>query len=549
VRITPDRPAQPCLVVPVIGVHPRNSWYNKNGTGVRQARVRRGLSLGVLSVALGLGVVSPIASFASPVTAAKPGAVTTIGDRIWADGNRNGLQDAGEKGINGVTVRFVAGTNELASTVSADSPIDGTPGWYQLAGVPAGTAGKIELDRVADYLPGGALVARVLSPTAVGTDRNRDSDGTQPGYGFVEIASVKTGAASPSNGSYDVGFAPAAALIDQVWFDANSNGRHDADEPGINGVDVSIYDAVSNQLLGETHSATDPSDPARQGVCFFDGLPFGVPWRIALSNPADFAKGAPLDGLSLTEPHAPGTTETDDSDALNLGGVPSVPKVLSKGDYSLNATGDFGFRPLRKGERRPPITPTTTNPPTTISPVALPPTALTPTVITPTSTMLKTSAPVVAPAASVQPTILPVANNSIVSPQIITGEGVVGSTSPSASPSDAITVTVDGQSELAGTGNPIENANGHKEGRVIRDHSLVLALTSDSADTELPSNVPATMQAGSASDPVASVAVVGSVQAATTVTSASSDSSTSSTVAGGLMLLGLVGLWFARRLR
>jgi SdrD B-like domain len=514
---------------------------------VRSARSGAFHKVRALSIAFGifgLAVAIPAMGPRSAAAAKAPGVAngtgtTVIGDRIWADGNGNGVQDVGENGINGVTVRFVLGTKELASTISANNPTNGAPGWYQLSGLPHGINGKIVVDRVADYLPGGALVARVLSPTTAGTNRNRDSDATQPGYGFVQIEAVQTGsgAASAASTSYDIGFAPAAALIDQIWLDANSNGRHEAEEPGINGVGVSIYNAATNQLLGQTRSSADPADPTRLGVCFFDGLPPNVPWRIQLSDPADFAKGAPLDGLILTKAHVAGSTDSDDSDALLVGGVPTVAQVSSIGNYSLNVTGDFGFRALVKGEHRPPMMPLST-------------TTTTPGVSVVSTTALKSSAgsgdtPVALPAAVRTSSTLPGNNEVLLSVQ----RNAVNATSV---PPFAV------EPALAA---PTDTKTKAKVGsRVIHDHSLILALTSDSVVPESPSPEPTPTATDAVSTDTQQAQVAVALNSTGTVVNSSAvghvggvapvakNQSSVPVAAFVLMALGLVGLLFARRL-
>ena len=490
-----------------------------------------------------LGLAANAANLASVTAArtavavtAEPG-VATIGDRIWADVNHNGIQDPAETGINGITVRFVQGTQELASTVTSNSPVDGSPGWYQLTRLPSGVTGKILLDRVGDYLPGGSLVARVLSTPAAGNDRNLDSNGTQPGYGFVQIDPVTTGSPGPTNTTYDIGFAPAAALINQIWFDANSNGRHDPEEPGINGVRVSIFDGVSHQLLGDTLSNADPTDPNRKGVCFFDGLPADRPWRIELNNPKDFAEGGPLSGVTLTTSHAPSTTETNDSDAANIGGVATVTKVSATGNYSLNFTGDIGFRPLRQGEAQPLLKPITK--PATSATLPMP--------TSPSAAERPTSS---APSTAIS------AQNTEPSTKVESG---VASSPPPLVPSpnsdvpDDVTVSVEGSPEASST-------TVKDRGRVIHDHSLILALTTDSI-------VPETLAPNPAANPtVANPTVANPTLPNATVANSTATSPTtvvspavlppkrtdSSSLplpmaAGGLVLLGLSGLLLARR--
>lgn len=54
----------------------------------------------------------------------------SLGDYVWIDTNSNGIQDAGEVGLNGVTVRLLdAGGNNRATTVTANDGT-GNPGYY-----------------------------------------------------------------------------------------------------------------------------------------------------------------------------------------------------------------------------------------------------------------------------------------------------------------------------------------------------------------------------------------------------------------------------------
>jgi len=75
-----------------------------------------------------------------------------IGDFVWNDVNDNGIQDAGEPGINGVTVQLLQGGTSIATTVTGPAP-NGYPfsppgisvswpggsGYYQFSGLCKGT--------------------------------------------------------------------------------------------------------------------------------------------------------------------------------------------------------------------------------------------------------------------------------------------------------------------------------------------------------------------------------------------------------------------------
>jgi SdrD B-like domain len=511
---------------------------------------------GFIGLALSLGDLGSPAHAANlaRITTATAKATATIGDRIWADVNHNGIQDPTEIGINGVTVRFVRGAQEVASTVTSNSPTNGAPGWYQLTGLPLGVSGKIVLDAVPDYLPGGSLVARVLTSPSAGNDPKLDSNGTQPGYGFVQIDPVTTGGSGLTSASYDIGFSPAAALINQIWFDANSNGRHDPAEAGIDGVGVSIFDGASNLLLGQTRSATDPTDPTRKGVCFFDGLPADRPWRIELNTPSDFAKGGPLNGLTLTQSHAPATTDTDDSstlvpgpdsDAVNIGGVATVSQVASAGNYSVNFAGDIGFRPLRKGEKPPSIKSITKPATPAILPVPTLPSGSRPTISVPII-----SAPIISAPSTSAPTIsAPSVPSAAVVDAVSSSPVDVGPTT--IAPDDiGVSVSVEGAPEATAT-TPKERTHT----RVIHDHSLILALTSDTdADDSVAGSTIAPRaevdQTGTAVLPDAAVTSALVIDKATVAKPSSPTKQSSSSlpvVAGGLVLLGASGLLLARR--
>jgi hypothetical protein len=63
----------------------------------------------------------------------------SVGDFVWIDGldpkELNGLQDANEAGLNGVTVNLLdeAGQPTGKTTLTANNPATGKPGWYEFA--------------------------------------------------------------------------------------------------------------------------------------------------------------------------------------------------------------------------------------------------------------------------------------------------------------------------------------------------------------------------------------------------------------------------------
>ena len=63
----------------------------------------------------------------------------SIGDFVWIDWNGNGVQDAGESGINGVTVKLLNSSGQvIATTTTANNPTTGAPGYYLFNNLAAG---------------------------------------------------------------------------------------------------------------------------------------------------------------------------------------------------------------------------------------------------------------------------------------------------------------------------------------------------------------------------------------------------------------------------
>ncbi len=48
-------------------------------------------------------------------------AVSSIGDRVWQDLNANGVQDAGEPGVSGVTVQLLQGSTVIATVTTTSN--------------------------------------------------------------------------------------------------------------------------------------------------------------------------------------------------------------------------------------------------------------------------------------------------------------------------------------------------------------------------------------------------------------------------------------------
>jgi uncharacterized repeat protein (TIGR01451 family) len=179
--------------------------------------------------------------------------LASIGDRVWIDANNNGLQDAGESGLAGVTVTLLNAATGLPVTTDGNgnpiSPIV-TPG--------TGAYSFTNLDPRIDYIVEFSLPANDYkrSPADVGSNDAIDSD--------ANVTTGRTGtydlAPGQSNTTVDAGYTPLARLGDYVWIDTNGNGQQDTGEVGLNGVTVRLLDGSGNPVttdaLGNTISPT-----------------------------------------------------------------------------------------------------------------------------------------------------------------------------------------------------------------------------------------------------------------------------------------------------
>jgi len=279
----------------------------------------------------------------------------TIGDTIWYDTNRDGIQDADEVGIEGVTVQLTlpgGGTQTLVTDQN---------GQYLFENLPAG---DYQIDVIDGLLP---------EFTQTG-----DPDGTLDNQSTVTLEVSNTGPAGTpeviGNLAQDFGYVEPVSIGSFVWSDLNNDGVQDASEPPISGAQVVLQ--VSDGAGGFTNALDLNGNPASttsalDGTYLFDNLPSGD-YRVVVTPPAGFFPGAvqtttdddpaetdsniagagptansfasgvftlqsPFEDPTTAEPVEAGTARGDNQDA---GGSPTTAR-----DESGNMTVDFGFIP------------------------------------------------------------------------------------------------------------------------------------------------------------------------------------------------------------
>ena len=152
----------------------------------------------------------------------------SLGDYVWHDTNEDGVQDTGEPGISGVTVRLI---DPATDTVLDTTTTDGS-GYYGFTGLAPGDY-AVEFDLPTDY----QFTAQDNGPDDVfDSDADITTGRTQ----------TVTFAAGDDNRTLDAGmFSPGvepASLGDYVWYDADEDGVQDSGETGVSGVTVRLID-------------------------------------------------------------------------------------------------------------------------------------------------------------------------------------------------------------------------------------------------------------------------------------------------------------------
>ncbi len=236
-----------------------------------------------------------------------PPAQGAIGDFVWLDLNSNGIQDAGEPGINNVTLRLYDSANNLVGTTTTVTN-SGQDGYYQFTGLAAGTY-TVKVD--ATTLP------PTDSPTvsnAPGSTPANDSNGSPASVTLATNLSVDE--------TIDFGYVPPCTGIigDFVWNDLNGNGIQDAGEPGIPGVIVNLY--------GPNHVFITSTTTDANGAYHFNGLCAGS-YTVEVVPPAGYTASPSLQG---------GNPATDSN------GSPA-PVTLPE-DNTTDNTIDFGYYKL-----------------------------------------------------------------------------------------------------------------------------------------------------------------------------------------------------------
>jgi large repetitive protein len=173
----------------------------------------------------------------------------SIGDRLWFDVDGDGVDDAGEPALAGVTVNLTwfgpdgtaGGGDDIVLSTTTDAG-----GLYLFDGLPAGTF-RVAVDE------------STLPPGLVNTyDLDDDGDG---------VAEV-TLTDGQDRDDVDFGYTGSGSIGDTVWLDLDADSALDTGEPGIPGVGVTLTWAGFDGILGNADDIAYNDTPTGQvAIC------------------------------------------------------------------------------------------------------------------------------------------------------------------------------------------------------------------------------------------------------------------------------------------
>ncbi|NHT18345.1 hypothetical protein G6556_11655, partial [Cellulomonas sp. IC4_254] len=261
-----------------------------------------------------------------------------LGDRVWLDSDRDGVQGAGEPSFPGVAVRLLDATDaEVASTVTD------TDGRWRFDLLEPG-AYRVELEL------SGPDAARYTwttarSAAAPRADADSDAEETAPGVARTPVITVGAGTAGvrPATAAdgltaayvddtWDTGLVERPVAVgDLVWFDADLDGLQGPDEEGVPGVVVELRTTDGHAVTDASGAPVGPVTTDADGAYAFAGLLPGE-YVVRLDR---IASAAALAG------YAPTVAGAGSDPALDSATWTATSRVLVGGES--DPTLDFGL--------------------------------------------------------------------------------------------------------------------------------------------------------------------------------------------------------------
>jgi protocatechuate 3,4-dioxygenase beta subunit len=286
-----------------------------------------------------------------------------IGDYVWFDNNADGIQDSDEDPIADVTVELLDKDGKVLATTTTDAD-----GHYVFDGLAAGDY-KLRF--------GGWPVGYELTRTGSGTDANDSNpDPTTHTTELITLApnaentrdvtaADGTAKAAQINPTIDAGIWQPLAVGTKVWIDTDKDGVQDANEPGIAGVTVKLFNSDGTPVVDGYGKPVAAVTTDANGNYLFDNL---LPGEY-------YMEFTPPSGYTFTDQGAAAGGSTGDSNAGTTGRTPIFelkttapnvkPGTTADGTHLVDITIDAGLVKKTAGTGGSGTKPPTTKPPVT----------------------------------------------------------------------------------------------------------------------------------------------------------------------------------------
>jgi len=227
---------------------------------------------------------------------------STIGDRVWHDLDRDGVQDSGEPGLQGITINLIDPRDgSLLERQFTDSNgeyiFEMLSHMYYIVEVdetslPAGFSSTTSVASPTDYH--GSYVNNVCGADCIQRD----------GATYTRVYYIPLDHPQDYR-TADFGYGTDGAVIgDYVWSDADNDGVQDLGEPGIGGVEVELLAGDGNPFDPVITTTTNDAG----WYMFYDLLAGEYKVRVTSSN---FDPGGPLVDYVLSAGPESNPTPTD----------------------------------------------------------------------------------------------------------------------------------------------------------------------------------------------------------------------------------------------
>ncbi len=278
-------------------------------------------------------------------------ATASLGDFVWLDTNVDGVQDAGESGVENVTVNLYTGSDVLVHTTTTDAT-----GFYEFTNL-------LPNDYYVEFVPPTGYALTFDNSGVTDLD---DSD-ADPVTGQTAVTTLTAGENDPT---WDAGLYQTVRLGNRVWFDANNNGVLNGSEQGVANVLLELLDGLGSPVISPATGQPITTTTDATGRYAFESIPPGTYIvRVAASNFDAWTD--PLYGFVSSrnnispDPAADPDNNNNDADdngrnnpdpasggivsypvTITVGGEPTNEGADEDGSYpnaNSNLTVDFGF--------------------------------------------------------------------------------------------------------------------------------------------------------------------------------------------------------------